>query len=82
MTGLELVPDVTDDQIVWLLGLLAIALLFAVGMVVLEHLATEWTADQYEAGQSPTEGLITPRDHQPRIPAQRRPDHDTEGDLS
>jgi len=72
----EPIPLLSTDAWVILSVLFVVALLFALLMVLLEHVATQWQADQYDAGQVPMEGQLTRRTLTPRIPAQRRPDGD------
>jgi len=76
MTTLELIPQLSTDAVVILSAFFALAVLVALFMVWAEHVATQWQADQYEAGQSPMEGQLTRRSLQPRapgrVPAQRR----------
>jgi hypothetical protein len=83
MTTLELIPDVTGHQLAVLAIILAVVIAIAVCMGIADHVATEWAAARYEAGQSPTEGRITAEPPtRTRIPEQRRPDHDQDGDQA
>lgn len=74
-----MIPDLSTDAKVILGAFFLLALFVALFMVWAEHVATQWQADQYEAGQSPAEGQLTRRTLRPRIPAQRRASHDETG---
>jgi hypothetical protein len=77
MTALQLIPQLSRDAWIILSALFAVVMLFTLTLVAFEHIATQWQADQYDAGQGPTEGQLTRRTLHPRVPEQRE-----SGDLS